>query len=198
MSMQSDPLWREYGEIFRSLDDFSLARWMSQTLGQFRGRVVRLSHPLMVAYRLANDQAFERDVWPRRLVPAPHGYHPSPCCSAPFLPRIHYDVAESGLLCEHCWEILVPFGDLPADFQPLLRDWGERYDRKHQVAHWTDEEMARFEGDFSQHRAESVSEALGLLSGLRGEILPGLLDHYPALVWDDQDECLEIGPEDIR
>ena len=26
---------------------------------------------------------------------------------------------------------------------------------------------------------------------------PPLLEHYPSLVWEDQDECLEVRPEDV-
>ncbi|RUM88658.1 MAG: hypothetical protein DSZ24_03120 [Thermodesulfatator sp.] len=48
-----DRLLAEYGQVFRVFDDLTLARWMSQTLGQFTGRVLRLSHPLVAAYRLA-------------------------------------------------------------------------------------------------------------------------------------------------
>jgi hypothetical protein len=29
------------------------------------------------------------------------------------------------------------------------------------------------------------------------EILPELLEHYPTLLWEDQDECLEVEPGDI-
>jgi hypothetical protein len=27
--------------------------------------------------------------------------------------------------------------------------------------------------------------------------MPPFLDHYSAIVWEDQDECLEVRPEDI-
>ena len=27
---------------------------------------------------------------------------------------------------------------------------------------------------------------------------PKLLEHYPAIVWEDQDECLEVRPEDVE
>jgi hypothetical protein len=27
--------------------------------------------------------------------------------------------------------------------------------------------------------------------------MPKLLDFYPAVIWEDQDECLEVRPEDI-
>jgi hypothetical protein len=37
------------------------------------------------------------------------------------------------------------------------------------------------------------------LLGFAGKTLaPKLLDHYPAIVWEDQDECLEVRPEDIE
>ena len=36
MTLDTDPVWKEYGEIFQSMDDYTLARWMSQTLGQIR------------------------------------------------------------------------------------------------------------------------------------------------------------------
>ena len=29
------------------------------------------------------------------------------------------------------------------------------------------------------------------------DLVPQLLDSYPAAVWEDQDECLEVRPEDI-
>ena len=47
-----DLLWKEYSLIFREFDDLTLARWLSQTLGQLAGKSWRLSHPLLGAYRL--------------------------------------------------------------------------------------------------------------------------------------------------
>ena len=29
------------------------------------------------------------------------------------------------------------------------------------------------------------------------QIAPGLLEFYPAIIWEDQDECLEVRPEDV-
>ena len=37
-----DSLWREYRDVFQHWDDLTLARWLSQTLGQFDGRVWRI------------------------------------------------------------------------------------------------------------------------------------------------------------
>ena len=36
-----------------------------------------------------------------------------------------------------------------------------------------------------------------LLARAGGKLAPRLLDFYPAVVWEDQDECLEVRPEDV-
>jgi hypothetical protein len=36
-----------------------------------------------------------------------------------------------------------------------------------------------------------------LLAIAGGQLLPKFLRYYPAIVWEDQDECLEVRPEDI-
>jgi len=28
-------------------------------------------------------------------------------------------------------------------------------------------------------------------------LAPKLLNHFPAIIWEDQDECLEVRPEDV-
>jgi hypothetical protein len=35
-----------------------------------------------------------------------------------------------------------------------------------------------------------------LLSRAGRELAPKLLNFYPAVIWEDQDECLEVRPED--
>jgi hypothetical protein len=30
------------------------------------------------------------------------------------------------------------------------------------------------------------------------KLVPQLMEHYPAVIWEDQDECLDVRPEDIR
>ena len=37
-----------------------------------------------------------------------------------------------------------------------------------------------------------------LLATAGREIVPKFLELYPAIVWEDQDECLEVRPEDIE
>ena len=44
-------------------------------------------------------------------------------------------------------------------------------------------------------RVASTRSAIQALSGV--QIAPKFLDFYPAVVWEDQDECLEVRPEDI-
>ena len=44
-------------------------------------------------------------------------------------------------------------------------------------------------------KAAKDAERLLALSGV--QIAPKFLDFYPAVVWEDQDECLEVRPEDI-
>src|SRR5512146_3508087 len=110
-----DLLWKEYSLAFRDFDDLTLARWMAQTLGQFEGKTWRLSHPLLGAYRLAAQLAHDRQIWFKRLATPPIAYFESGCCRAPMLPLLTRDVRESGLICQHCNETLVPFDEFPAE-----------------------------------------------------------------------------------
>src|SRR5512137_877749 len=133
-----DRLWKEYAVVFRDFDDLTLARWMSQTLGQMKGRAWRLSHPLIGAYRLAAQLGADRQVWLKHLVSIPADYVEAPCCRAPLLPLFTRDIVESGLVCEHCGGTAVEFADLEAVLQKDLKDWAARYAPVHQVAHWDD------------------------------------------------------------
>ena len=192
-----DELWKEYLGVFRDFDDTTLARWLSQTLGQLEGRVWRLSHPLLGAYRLAAQLAHERQVWLKRLTTPPAAYPESPCCRAPLLPLFTRDVVESGLICQHCGEACVPFEEIAADLQGEIRKWSEGYAPIHAVAHWTDAERKRA-GNYNRHFEEAARTVEQMLGVLATGIATRLLEHYPALVWEDQDECLEVRPEDIQ
>jgi hypothetical protein len=188
-------LWSEYGEVFRDFDDLTLARWMSQTLGQFQGRVWRFSHPLIGAYRLAAQAAHERQVWLKRLANPPSSYRDAPCCRAPLLPLFTRDILESGLICQHCSGTAVAFEDVPEDLQGPITRWADAYAPVHAVAHWDDRQ--RKSGDYDAAFERAASQAEKLLGSAAGEMLPKFLEHYPALVWEDQDECLEVRPEDV-
>src|SRR5512145_2499289 len=99
-----DRLWKEYSALFREWDDLTLARWMAQTLGQIEGRVWRLSHPLLGAYRIGAQLAHDRQIWHKRLATTPQAYPESSCCRAPLLPLLTRDVLDAGLVCQHCGE----------------------------------------------------------------------------------------------
>lgn len=192
-----DRLWREYAEAFRDYDDLRLARWLAQTLGQLEGRAWRMSHPLLGAYRLAAQMAHDRQIWLKRLATVPHAFTEAECCRAPLLPMLTRDVLESGLLCQHCNGTAVEFDDIPEPLQARLKNWAESYAPVHAVAHWDDKER-RGVSNYDQAYEDAALEAEKLLAIAGAELAPGLLEHYPAVVWEDQDECLEVRPEDVR
>ena len=191
-----DRLWEEYGRVFRDFDDLTLARWMSQTLGQLEGRLWRMSHPLVGSYRLAAQVAHGRQIWLKKLVSPPGRYREAECCRAPLLPLFTRDLLESGLLCLHCGGTAVPFEDIPAPLQSALRKWAQEYADVHDVAHWEDAQR-KAAGDYEQAVEEAAGRAEKLLARAARNPLPRMLESFPALVWEDQDECLDVRPEDI-
>jgi hypothetical protein len=192
-----DALWHEYSRAFDGFDDLTLARWLAQTLGQIEGRAWRLSHPLMGAYRLAAHQAHQRQVWLKRLASPPAAYPEAQCCRAPMLPLVTRDVRESGLICQHCGEALVPFDEIPEPLKSDLEAWAIEYAPVHAVAHW-DEQQRREVIHYDEALEDAADEAERLLIRVGGKIMPKFLDIYPAAVWEDQDECLSVQPEDIE
>ena len=192
-----DLLWKEYSQGFRDFDDLTLARWLAQTLGQLAGKTWRLSHPLLGAYRLAAQLAHERQIWLQRLITPPPAYSESPCCRAPMLPLLTRDVHEAGLICQHCSETLVPFDDLPATLQAGFAAWAAEYGPVHAVAHW-DDRQRKAAGDYDHAYENAAEEAERLLAQAGRQLAPQLLEFYAAVVWEDQDECLEVRPEDVQ
>lgn len=193
---QLDRLWKEYSAVFRDFDDLTLARWMAQTLGQLNGRVWRASHPLVGAYRLAALTAHERQIWLKRLATPPAAYREAPCCRASLLPLFTREVLETGLVCQHCGETCVPFEEIPEELQGPIRSWAEKYDPIHEVAHWDDDQRKRG-GNYDDQLDEAASKAELMLAEAGTNIAAKLLDHFPAVVWEDQDECLGVRPEDV-
>src|SRR5262245_58869057 len=192
-----DHLWKEYGAAFRDFDDHTLARWLAQTLGQLSGRAWRLSHPLMGAYRLAAQLAHERQIWLKRLATPPAAYREAICCRAPLLPLFSRDVLDSGLICQHCSDTCVSFDDLAADLQEEVRSWAQQYSPLHAVAHWDDAQRKRC-GNYDGRFDDAADEVEELLAVAGKRIVPRFLEHYAAIVWEDQDECLEVRPEDVE
>src|SRR5512140_2575285 len=192
-----DLLWREYGLVFREFDDLTLARWMAQTLGQLEGKAWRLSHPLVGAYRLAALVAQERQTWFQRLATAPHAFAEAGCCRAPALPLLTRDVQETGLVCQHCSETLVPFEEISAPLQEDLKVWASEYGVVHAVAHW-DDQQREASGNYEKQYEAAAEKAEKLLGRAGRDLAPRLLEFYPAVIWEDHDECLEVRPEDVR
>jgi len=192
-----DALWIEYSRIFRDFDDVTLARWMSQTLGQLEGRGWRMSHPLVASYRLAAQVGHDRQIWLKRLVAIPAAYAEAACCRAPLLPLLSRDVLESGLLCPHCSGTAVPFEEIPQELQPLIRSWAEEYGPVHEVAHWDEKRQKRCR-DYDGAFEEAATKIETLLAFAAHQLVPKLAEVYPAVLWEDHDECLEVRPEDVK
>jgi hypothetical protein len=194
--LHDDALWKEYGRTFHDWDELTLARWLAQTLGQIEGRTWRVSHPLVETYRLAAQTAHDRQTWFKRLATTPSAYTESGCCRAPMLPLLTRDVREVGLLCLHCNETLVQFAELPSVLRPSLETWAAEYAPIHQVAHWDEQQrkgVPNYEEDFEQ----AARQAERLLARAGFQLAPALLEFYPAIAWEDHDECLDVTPPDI-
>jgi len=130
------------------------------------------------------------------LVNVPHGYPVAECCGAPLLPYLTRDVGDHGLCCIHCNETAVPLAQLPADAAERLAAWSRNYAPVHEVAHW-DEKRTR-QPDYERRLEEAAVRVEELLVQLAEEIVPSLIESLPAILWEDQDECLEVRPEDIE
>jgi hypothetical protein len=192
-----DQLWEEYADAFEAFDDLTLARWLAQTLGQLEGKAWRMSHPLVGAYRLGAQVGHERGIWLKRLATPPAAYPEAPCCRAPMLPLVTRDVRDSGLICQHCNEPLVQFEDVPANVRNELDLWAQQYAPVHAVAHW-DDRQRRSSGNYDRAYDNAAKEAERLLASVGRELVPKLLEYYPAVIWEDQDECLDVRPEDVE
>ena len=192
-----EQLWQDYAAVFRGFDDLTLARWMSQTLGQLHGGLWRMSHPLVATCRLAAMVAHERQIWHQRLVAAPPDYPSAECCRAPLLPMITRDVLETGLVCLHCNGTAVAFEDIvDVSAAELLARWAEKYSIIHSVAHWDDDRREAHE-NFDEVFEQAALDSEQQLAHLGLVLAPSLVEHFPTVIWEDQDECLQVRPEDI-
>ena len=191
-----ESLWREYGRGMRDWDDLTLARWLAQTLGQLAGRAWRFSHPLAVVYRLGAQIGHERSIWLKRLATPPAPYTESTCCRAPILPLLTRDVRESSLVCLHCSETLIPFDEIPAEIRDEIEAWAQQYEPIHAVAHWDNRQRRRV-GSYDSAFENAAQEAEKLLAHAGKDLAQKLLNYYAAVIWEDQDECLEVRPEDV-
>lgn len=192
-----EELWGNYAGVFRDFDDLTLARWMSQTLGQLHGQLWRMSHPLVAAYRLAAMVAHDRQIWHQRMAVIPPDFPSAECCRAPLLPMITRDLIESGLICLHCNGTAVSFDQIAGqNATEALAGWAEKYSTTHSVAHWDDGRRKAHE-NFDKAFENAAIESERLLSHLGLVLAPPLVEIYPTIIWEDQDECLLVRPEDI-
>lgn len=192
----TDWLWNHYSELFQRFDDLSLARWLVQTLAQFEGQLLRLSHPLVGTYRLAAQVAGQRQIWFKRLVSFPAAFPITECCRAPLLPMVTRDILESGLLCVHCNETAIGTEDLPTGLKGEFEDWTRDYQELHNVAHW-DDRQRRQSANYEAEMDRAAERAARSLATAAESLFPRLLDYYPAVVWEDHDECLGVRPEEL-
>jgi len=191
-----DKLWQEYAAVFKEFDDLKLARWMAQTLGQLEGRAWRLSHPLLGAYRLAGSTAHDRGLSLMRLATFPAAYTEASCCRAPLVPFLTRDVKDAGLGCVHCGGTAVEFSEIPEPLRAELAAWADEYDGVHGIAHWDEVKQKRVK-NYQEKLEQAAQDAEELLGVACRTLAPKLLDIYPAVIWEDQDECLEVRPEDL-
>jgi len=105
-------------------------------------------------------------------------------------------VRETGLVCQHCNETLVPFDEIAGDVRAELDGWAKQYEPVHAVAHWDDRQRRRV-SNYDAAFENAAKEAEQFLARAGRELAPRLLDLYPAIVWEDQDECLEVRAEDV-
>jgi hypothetical protein len=196
MSDPENKLWEEYRRPFSSFDDLTLGRWLAQTLSQFEGQVWRMSHPLVTAYRAAAELGNDRQIWLKRMVNAPASFTAAECCRAPLLPLFTRDVLNSGLLCQHCGATAIEFDDLPNALRERVGPWAREYGQIHAVAHY-DEEQMKLIDDYDEAFELAATQAEQALRAAALEILPTFLEYYTAVIWEDQDECLEVEPKDI-
>jgi hypothetical protein len=66
----------------------------------------------------------------------------------------------------------------------------------HAVAHW-DDRQRKSAGNYDRAYDNAAKDAERLLVRLGSQLAPRLLDFHAAAVWEDQDECLDVRPEDV-
>ena len=87
-------------------------------------------------------------------------------------------------------------GDCPPKSAWRSRAWAQEYEPVHAVAHW-DDRQRRGAGNYDAAFENAAEQAELLLARVGRELAPKLLHVYPTIVWEDQDECLEVRPEDV-
>ena len=90
----------------------------------------------------------------------------------------------------------MPFDEIPEDLRGPLADWAQQYEPVHAVAHWDDRQRRRT-GNYDDAFEQAAKQAEVFLQQLGRNLAPRLVEFYAAIIWEDQDECLEVRPEDV-
>lgn len=192
-----DRLWEDYRLFFDGFDDPTLARYLAQLLGQIHGGIWRASHPMTGLLRLGAHTCHQRGLRIGRHARVPEGYGAAACCGAPTVPLITRDVIERGFVCVFCDGTLATLEDLPGELGLAVRRWAEQYREVHDVAHW-DERQRLACGDYEEAFNQAAQRGAELWVDLVESLLPKLVpDIFSVMIWEDQDECLDIRPEDL-
>ena len=75
--------------------------------------------------------------------------------------------------------------------------WAQQYEPVHAVAQW-DDRQRRGAGNYDAAYENAAEQSEQLLARAGRELAPKLLQIYPTIVWEDQDDCLEVRPEDVQ
>ena len=76
-----------------------------------------------------------------------------------------------------------------------MKTWVDEYAPIHAVAHW-DDRQRKSVPDYDRAFGKPAKEAERLL-GFAGREPAEVSRSFPVIVWEDQDECLEVRPEDV-
>jgi hypothetical protein len=193
----AERLWEEYRSFLNGFDDPTLARWIAQIIGQLNGGIWRASHPLCGVFRLGAFTAHQRGLRPARHARIPEDFREAACCGAPMIPLFTRDIVERGFVCPFCDGTVMSLDELPEPSRAIVQGWAENYDRVHSVAHWDDRKKLSVRS-FEEELEKAAEQASLLWVELVDQILPTLIPEiFPAIIWEDQDECLDIRPEDL-
>ena len=84
----------------------------------------------------------------------------------------------------------------PGEIGREFNTWSTCYDKAHSIAH-LEEDGEKLPPDYDKLFELAAQSAEKLLAQAGTQLAPALLENYPAVAWEDQDECLEVRPEDV-
>ena len=192
-----DQLWNEYGQVFREFDDLTLARWLAQTLGQLGGKAWRWSHPLdrrVPARRASRPRSPDLVQTPGDRRP-PHIWN-RPAAARPCFPFSRATSARPASFASIAATRLFRSTKFRKPSAATWKTGRLQYAPVHAVAHW-DDRQRKGAGNYDRAYEQAAKEAEALLARAGQQLAPRMLEFYPAVVWEDQDECLEVRPEDV-